>query len=52
MRIDDHPIPDDEEGLPVGRGARYRFGTDHSARPRAVLDHHRRPLRAANLLRQ
>ena len=41
----------DEQGIAVGRGARHGLGSDHGARSCAILDHDRRRLRAADLVR-
>jgi hypothetical protein len=51
LRIDEIGICSHQQGGAIGRGARYGFGSDHSARAWAVLDHHRHTLRTTDLLR-
>src|SRR5439155_17003493 len=52
LRIDDKWNCRHEDGITIRRSACDRFDSDHLAGPRAVLDHHRRPLRTPDLLRQ
>jgi hypothetical protein len=49
--IDDEGIRHQQNRAPVRFGALDRFGSDHRAAARAILDHHGRSLRAADLLR-
>jgi hypothetical protein len=50
LRIDEVGIRGHQQGGAVGRGARHGFGSDHSARAGAILDHDRHALRATDLL--
>jgi len=50
-RIDDEGIRHQQNRAAVRLGALDRFGSDHRAAARAILDHHGRSLRAADLLR-
>ena len=52
MRIDDEDDAGDEERVAIRRSPRCRFGSDDCAAARAVLDHHRHALGAADLLAQ
>jgi hypothetical protein len=50
-RIGDERIRHQQNRMTIRLGALDRFGSNHGAAARAILDHHRRSLRAADLLR-